>query len=57
MSYRGRSKGRDGNLKDIDVSKINKKSDQIFLEFFGMYTKDSVKAKAKAQRQGETMRL
>ena len=40
-------------LNKIDLTKINTKSDQIFFEFFGMYTKDTVKqrgARTKAQQ-------
>ena len=29
--------------KDIELNKLNGKSDQMFFEFFGMYTKESIK--------------
>ena len=34
-------------IDDIDINKINTKTDQVFFEFFGMYAKDSIKKKAR----------
>ena len=37
----------DGNK--IDINKISGKSDQMFFEFFGMYTKESIKVQKRTE--------
>ena len=49
-SNRGAAQKSSSNMqKDLEIKALNGKSDQMFFEFFGMYTKESIKVQKRTE--------
>ena len=48
-SHGGAAQKSSNMQKDIDIKALNGKSDQMFFEFFGMYTKESIKVQKRTE--------
>ena len=49
-SHGGAAQNSSNMQKDLEIKALNGKSDQMFFEFFGMYTKESIKVQKRTEK-------